>query len=52
MTMNKASEILGDRAIWELRNMKKALETFQILNTEEENQRLEAVNTILKNKRQ
>jgi len=41
-------EILGDRAIWELRNMKKALETFSILNTPEEDERLEAVKAMLR----
>lgn len=39
---------LGNRADWELKNMRKALSMFPILNTEEENQRLEDVKTILK----
>lgn len=48
MSKTKAREILGDRATWELKNMKKALSSFPILNTEEENQRLKAVKVILK----
>lgn len=48
MTKEKAKEILGDRAIWELRNMRKSLSMFGFMNTEEEDERLEAVNTLLK----
>lgn len=48
MNYNQAFEILGNRAKWELQNMKKALSTFPILNTEEENERLEAVKTLLR----
>jgi hypothetical protein len=48
MSKDKAREILGDRATWELKNMKKALSSFPILNTEEENKRLEAVKVMLK----
>lgn len=46
--MKRAEEILGDRATWELKNMKKALSMFPILNTDEENERLEAVKVMLK----
>ena len=44
----KARSRLGDRAEWELKNMKKALQMFPIMNTPEENQRLKDVKTILK----
>ena len=48
MTRNEAMEILGDRASWELTHMKKALEMLEILNTPEENTRLEAVKVLLR----
>jgi hypothetical protein len=47
MTPQKAKEILGDRAHFELLHMRKALSSMQILNTPEENERLEAVKTLL-----
>jgi hypothetical protein len=50
MTVERAKEILGDRAEWELSNMKKALSMLQLLNTDEENERLEAIKVILKTK--
>ena len=42
MDLKKAEEILGNRARWEVVNMKKALSSMQVLNTDEENERLEA----------
>lgn len=48
MNPKQSKEILGDRASWELQNMKRALSKLQIMNTEEENLRLEAVNVALK----
>lgn len=48
MNKEQALEILGDRAKWELLAMKKALESIPFLNTDEENERLEAVLTLLK----
>jgi len=48
MTKGQAVEILGDRATWELKHMKKALEMLSFFNTEEDEQRLEAVNALLK----
>ena len=48
MTKDRAKEILGNRATWELVKMKKALSMMPFFNTEEENERLEAVKTILK----
>ncbi len=49
MTIQEAREILGNRAKWELQNMKKALSFMGALNTIEENQRLEACKILLKN---
>jgi hypothetical protein len=48
MDIKEAKEILGDRATWELKNMKRALMMLPILNTDEDNQRLEAVKVMLK----
>jgi hypothetical protein len=49
MTLKQARDILGDRPTWELKNMKKALESLGgFFNTDEENERLEAVNIVLK----
>ena len=48
MTLDEAKNILGNRAKWELKNMKRALEFMGILNTNNENKRLEAVKTMLK----
>ena len=48
MNIQEAKKILGDRAIWELKNMKRALTALWALNTPEENKRLEAVKTLLK----
>ena len=44
----KSKQRIGDRAEFELRNMKKALGMFPIMNTPEENQRLKDVKTVLK----
>ncbi len=51
MELKQALEIIGNSADFELKNMKKALSMFPILNTEEENLRLEAVKIVLKNRR-
>lgn len=48
MTTIQAKEILGNRPGWELRAMKRALEFGGgYLNNDQENERLEAVNTVL-----
>lgn len=48
MEVEKARAILGDRARWELLAMKKALESLGgFFNTEEDDERLEAVNALL-----
>jgi hypothetical protein len=49
MTLTEAQKILGNRAKWELQNMKKALSFLGALNSEEENARLEACKVMLKN---
>lgn len=49
MELKQAKEILGDRALWELKHMKKALEIMGMFNTDEENERLEAVKILIKN---
>ncbi len=51
MDLKTAKEILGDRATWELRNMKKALTMLPFFNTEEENRRLEAIEVVLKHRK-
>jgi len=51
MTLQEAKNILGDRATWELKNMRKALSILQLLNTPEDNKRLEAVKTLLKDRK-
>lgn len=49
MTLEQAQKILGNRAKWELQNMKKALSFMGALNSPEENERLEACKILLKN---
>jgi len=51
MDYTEAKRILPNHARWELLNIKKALSSFNMLNTEEENQRLEAVNILLKSRK-
>lgn len=51
MTIEKAEAILGDRATWELKHMRKALSMLPILNSEEENERLAAVKVLLKTRK-
>jgi len=48
MTIIEAKNILGNRDVWELKHMKKALSMLELLNSEEENNRLEAVKVLLK----
>lgn len=51
MHITEAEKIVGDAPEWELRAMKRALESMTFLNDEEENRRLEAVKTLLKAKK-
>lgn len=48
MTVNEAEKLLGKRPKWELQQMHRALASFQAINTEEENVRLQAVRVLLK----
>lgn len=48
MTVNEAKNILGNRAVWELRHMIRALNQFSFLNNEEDNLRLKACRVLLK----
>ena len=49
MKKEEAKAILGNRANYEIKNIKKALSSFPILNTEDENKRLEACKVYLNN---
>ncbi len=49
MELKKAQNNLGDRAEWELKQMKKALTTMGgFFNNEEDNERLRDVETVLR----
>jgi len=48
MNLKEAKNILGNRANCELKHMQKALQSLPLLNTDEDNQRLEAVKIVLK----
>jgi len=50
MSLKEAQEIVGNRDTWELKNMRKALSSIPLLNTTEDNQMLEAVKKVLRNK--
>jgi hypothetical protein len=50
MTLLQARDIVGNRARWELLEMRRALSMHQWLNTFEETQRLAAVRVILRHK--
>lgn len=47
MTKAQAAELLGNRAKWELEAMYKALTSMRLLNTKEDEKRLEAVTVML-----
>ena len=52
MSLKEAEDILGNRATWELRNMKKALTMMGgWFNTPEDNLRLQAVKVVLKDRK-
>ncbi len=48
MTLDQAKKIVGSQPKYAIRNMRKALEMLNLLNTEEEWARLEACYVILK----
>lgn len=47
MTIEQAKKTLGNQAEWQLRHIIKALSTFPILNTPEDNERLLAARVLL-----
>jgi hypothetical protein len=51
MTFEQAKKILGNRALWEIKAMIKALSLHSWLNTDEENERLLACKIYLKGKK-
>jgi len=48
MTLDQAKKIVGSQPKYAIRNMRKALEMLNLLNTEEEWTRLEACYVVLK----
>ena len=52
MTVSEAKDYLGDRPRWELLNMKRALTSMPLLNTDDDNKRLKAVTIMLMQGRQ
>lgn len=48
MTKQEALEMIGDRAKWELVNMRKALTMLPFFNSDEDDKRLEAVKVLLR----
>lgn len=50
MSVQEAQDHLGDRPVWELKNMKRALSSMPLLNTPEDDKRLRAVTVLLKSK--
>lgn len=52
MTREKAKRIVGNQATWALKNMVKALKILPLLNTSEDNERLEAAQIILRSRRE
>jgi preprotein translocase subunit YajC len=51
MSLSEAEARLGNRATWELEAMKRALSTFRILNTPEQEKDLEAVKVLLRERK-
>ena len=51
MDINEAKKIVGNQPRWALQNMVKALSMLPVLNTDEENKRLEAAKIGLRKKR-
>jgi len=52
MTLEKAKKIVGNQATWALKNMVKALNLLPLLNTPEDDERLEAAQIILRSRRE
>ena len=51
MTIEEAKKIAGNQPVWALKNMIKALSMMSVLNTDEENKRLQAAKIVLKHSR-
>ena len=51
MELEEAKKIVGNQPLWALKNMVRALKMCNLLNTDEDNLRLEAAQLILKNNR-
>ena len=51
MSKQEALKILGNQPNWAIKNRKKALSMFQMLNTEQ-NKRLEACHVLLSNRKE
>ncbi len=49
MTVKEAWKVIGNQPTWALRNMVKALNMCNLLNTPEDNERLEAAKICLMN---
>jgi hypothetical protein len=48
MTIEEAKKICGNQPKWALKNMIKALQIFEVLNTPEENERLQAAKILIR----
>lgn len=48
MTIEEAKKICGNQPKWALKNMIKALKMFEVLNTPEENERLQAAKILIR----
>jgi hypothetical protein len=51
MTIEQARKIIGNQADFELKHMVKALTVMNLLNTDEDNERLQAAKIVLKHRR-
>lgn len=51
ITLEQAKQILGDRAMFELQHMVRALSFARFLNDEDDEKRLQAAKVLLKDKR-
>lgn len=48
MTLEEAKYIIGNKSAWELRHIIRALKMFDVFNTPEEKQRLQAAKIVLR----
>jgi hypothetical protein len=52
MNARRAVQLVGDQPMWAIRNMVKALSSLSLLNSAEENERLEAAKWAIANQRE